>query len=343
MDTKQIAFVDVGVAKLIDAVCEEPAKDRVQIKTLYTTISNGTERANLMGDININASKRPDSTTPVFPRYSGYSESGIVTAVGENVTEFKVGDRVAGSWGVHKGMQTILAQNLVKVPDDVPMNIASLAHIATFPMAAVRKIRPSYGESAIVMGLGILGIFAIEFLKVAGMAPIIAADPNEGRRKLALEMGADYAIDPFDKDFTEKVKELTGGGVNAAIEVTGVGKALDQVLDCMARFGRVALLGCTRDSNFTIDYYRKVHGPGIELIGAHTIARPKLESREHCWTERDDKLAFFKLIKYGRIHPEKIIHEVHSPAEATEVYHRLAYDKDFPFGVQFKWNEEDEK
>ena len=343
MNTKQIAFTDIGVAQLVDAVCDAPEADRVQIRTVYTTISNGTERANLMGDLNINASKILSGTKPVFPRYSGYSESGIVTAVGKNVTEFKVGDRVAGSWGSHKGMQNILEKNLVKIPDDVPMDVASLANIATFPMAAVRKIRPQFGESAIVMGLGILGIFAIEFLKVAGMTPVIAVDPNENRRKLALEMGADYAMDPFEEGFSQKVKELTGGGANAAIEVTGVGKALNQVLDCMARFGRVALLGCTRNSDFTIDYYHKVHGPGIELIGAHTMARPELESHEHCWTERDDKIAFFKLIKYGRIHPEKIIHEVHAPTEATEVYHRLAYDKDFPFGVQFKWSEEDEK
>ena len=61
MNTKQIAFVDVGVAKLVDAVCEAPEKARVQIKTLYTTISGGTERANLLGDLNINASKLPDT------------------------------------------------------------------------------------------------------------------------------------------------------------------------------------------------------------------------------------------------------------------------------------------
>jgi hypothetical protein len=73
-----------------------------------------------------------------------------------------------------------------------------------------------------------------------------------------------------------------------AIEVTGNGGALDGVLDCMARFGRVALLGCTRSSDFTIDYYRKVHGPGITLIGAHTNARPQYESHHGWWTTADD-------------------------------------------------------
>ena len=81
-----------------------------------------------------------------------------------------------------------------------------------------------------------------------------------------------------ETDFSKKAKELTGGGAKVGIEVTGIGAGLDGILDCMARFGRVALLGCTRNKEFTIDYYRKVHGPGITLIGAHTNARPSCES-----------------------------------------------------------------
>ena len=73
---------------------------------------------------------------------------------------------------------------------------------------------------------------------------------------------------------TSPAKEISNGGVKVGIEVTGVGAALDGILDCMARFGRVALLECTRSSDFTIDYYRKVHGLGITLVGAHTNARP---------------------------------------------------------------------
>ncbi|MFR6641702.1 MAG: hypothetical protein ACLUSP_10635 [Christensenellales bacterium] len=68
---------------------------------------------------------------------------------------------------------------------------------------------------------------------------------------------------------------MTARGANVAVEVTGLGKGLDRVLDCMRKFGRVALLGCTRNSDFTIDHYRKVHGPGITPVGAHTAARPR--------------------------------------------------------------------
>ena len=120
------------------------------------------------------------------------------------------------------------------------------------------------------------------------------------------------------------------------IEVTGIGAGLDGILDCMARFGRVALLGCTRNKDFTIDYYRKVHGPGITLVGAHTQARPQYESSDGWWTQRDDIATTLKLTEMGRIKLSDMIDEIHSPAQAPEVYTRLANEKSFPM-VQFDW------
>ncbi len=186
------------------------------------------------------------------------------------------------------------------------------------------------------MGLGMLGLVAIPLLKTAGAAPIIAVDPVAEKREKALAIGADYALDPFAPDFAETAKKLTDGGAKVGIEVTGVGAGLDGILDCMARFGRVALLGCTRNKEFTIDYYRKVHGPGISLIGAHTNARPAEESAPGWWTRRDDMTAMLKLTQMGRLDLASLIDEVHTPLEAPEVYARLAREKAFPL-VQFDW------
>lgn len=95
-------------------------------------------------------------------------------------------------------------------------------------------------------------------------------------------MGADYAIDPLDKDFVSNVKEVTKGkGVNATAEVTGESVAMKQALECAAWMGRVSLLGCTRVSDTATDYYTQVHRPGIKLIGAHNFVRPKHESYPH--------------------------------------------------------------
>jgi threonine dehydrogenase-like Zn-dependent dehydrogenase len=211
-----------------------------------------------------------------------------------------------------------------------------MALISTFPLAAIRKTKLEIGESALVMGLGILGIFAVQELKAAGAYPIIAADPVKERREFALNMGADFAFDPTDEAFTKTVKRISGG-VNVCIEVTGLGIGLVQALDCMKRMGRVALLGCTRDSNFEIDYYGKVHGPGISLIGAHTMARPKKDSAPGLWTDEDDLRTILNLIKGKRLNFKDMICEIHSPAEAPTVFNRLSTEKNFPIGVLFDW------
>ena len=342
MDIRQIVFTDVNTAKLLDTqIPDELAPDEVAVKTVYSTVSAGTERANITGDPSVSAGASHDT---VFPRILGYCSSGIVIAVGKDVESVKVGDRVAMFWTKHQSINIRPEKDVIKIEDDsISLRTAALGFISSFPMAAIRKTRLEMGESAMVMGLGILGIIAVKLLKLAGAAPIIAADPNPRRRELALENGADYALDPLEEGFAERVKKITGGGVNVAIEVTGVGAGLNESLDCMAKFGRVALLGCTRNPNFNVDYYTKVHVPGITLIGAHTMARPDFESHPGWFTHRDDIKAILKLCAFGRLDLENIIEETHSPKDCPSVYERLVFDKNFPIGVQFDWRLLDEE
>ena len=339
MNHKKIVFTKVNCAELLEVECRKPSDTEVVVETVFSTISCGTERANITGDANISITSEENEPV-VFPRSSGYSSSGIVIAKGKNVTSVEVGDRVVMSWSSHQKINVLEEKNVVKIWDDnISMQAAALCHIATFPMAALRKTRLEIGESMMVMGLGILGLMAVQFAHAAGAVPVIAVDPVEERRQKALKFGADYAFDPFDPGFVQKVKEVTAGGVNAAIEVTGVGAGLNQCLDCMAKFGRVSLLGCTRDKNFTVDYYRKVHGPGITIVGAHTIARPGMESSPGYFTQRDDIKAILKLCAAGRINLKDMIEEVDSPMNCTEVYERLINDKNFPVVVQFDWRD----
>ena len=335
MKCKQIVFTKKDTAELLDVEVGELKPNEVMVKTMFSTISCGTERANITGDPNVNAC---GASGVVFPRMSGYNSAGIVVKKGADVKSVDIGDRVVVYWGFHKSYNTIPENNVVKIEDDSnSFETAAMSLIATFPMAAIRKTRVEMGESAIVMGLGILGMIAVKLLRAAGAAPVIAADPNPKRREIALQNGADYAFDPLCEDFADKVKEVTGGGVNVAIEVTGVGAGFNEALDCMAKFGRVALLGCTRNSDFTVDYYKKIHAPGITVIGAHTIARPDIESHPGWFTHRDDIKAVLKLCAGGRICLENLIEETHFPEECTQVYNRLVNDKNFPVVVQFDW------
>lgn len=335
MKTKQIVFTAPYKAELLEAGYLSPVGNEVTVELSYSAISSGTEKANLIGQRN--GRTVAEDATPVFPRRVGYSAAGRVIEVGDEVNDISVGDRVVVYWGLHKKRLTVKRSNVIKIPEGVSDAEASMSLISTFPLAAIRKAHLEIGESALVMGLGILGIFAVQELRAAGAYPIVAVDPIKERRDFAMKMGADIALDPTNEDFVDRVLAATDGGANVCIEVTGLGVGLIQALDCMKEMGRVALLGCTRSSKFEIDYYGKVHGRGISLIGAHTKARPKLESSAGLWTDEDDLKTVLNLIKSGRLNFKDMILEVCSPNDATEVYTRLANDKSFPIGVLFDW------
>ncbi|MBQ9915525.1 MAG: zinc-binding alcohol dehydrogenase [Clostridia bacterium] len=336
MEIKQIVFTKKDTAELLTktGTCGD---NEVCVKTAFSTVSCGTERANITGDPNVSIGAPGEA---FFPRYLGYSSSGVVTEIGKNVTSVKVGDRVAMFSSTHSSYNILPEYYVVKIEDDrVSLAEAAMSYIAIFPLAAIRKTRLEIGESCLVMGLGILGQLAVQEARAAGAVPIIACDLVAERREEALKNGADYALNPAEEGFAEKVKELTGGGVNVCIEVTGVGQGFDQALDCMARFGRVALLGCTRDKNFTIDYYRKIHGPGITVVGAHTMARPVYESSAGWFTAVDDIKAVLRLAGANRLNLKSMIAETHKPEDCPSVYTRLVNDRNFPPIVQFDWSE----
>lgn len=334
MDYRVIAFTDVNKAEIIEGSADIGEYD-ICVKTKISTVSCGTERANITGNLNVSISDDiPEKA--VFPRFCGYSSSGVVEDVGKKVTKFKIGDRVAMRGSIHRDFNIINEDCAVKIPDKISYEEAATAYISTFPAAAIRKTKVEFGESAAVMGLGVLGIMSVQLLHAAGAVPVIAVDPVKERRELALKFGADYAFDPTESDFVEKINKLTNG-VNVVIEVTGVGKGLQQALDIAAKFGRVALLGCTRDKNFTIDYYRKVHGKGVTIVGAHTLARPQVESSHGMFTHNDDMEAVLKLCEEKRINLKDIIGGTFSPNDCQKVYDSVINDRSFPPIVQFDW------
>jgi len=334
MNSKNIVFTRINTAEVLEEPVPALGESDVLVQLAVSSLSSGTERANLTGSKTISW-RRPEDSEAVFPRRLGYSSAGTVLEIGSAVTSVKPGDRVALSWSNYEQFCVMKESNVCPI-GDISFENAALFHIATFPLAAIRKCRLEIGESAIVMGMGMLGLMSLQLLKAAGAAPIIAVDPVPEKREKALQFGADYALDPFAPDFAATAKRLTNGGAQVGIEVTGVGAGLNGILDCMACYSRVALLGCTRSSDFSIDYYRKVHGPGITLIGAHTKARPVYESHPGWWIQQDDMQAMVRLTQLGRLNPAALVDETHSPEEAPEIFDRLAREKSFPL-VQFDW------
>ena len=110
---KRIVFTKQEVAKLLNYEVSEPEKNEVQVRLMVSTISSGTERANLMGSKTVSWCCPEEEAR--FPRYVGYSAAGIIIKVGENVENFAVGDRVALSWSTHSEVLNINAKNVHKL------------------------------------------------------------------------------------------------------------------------------------------------------------------------------------------------------------------------------------
>ncbi len=330
MNRKSIVFTKIREAELLEQPMPVLDADDVLVRMEYTVVSGGTERACLIGAPN---------TSQKFPMSLGYCGVGYVAEVGDKVTSVTPGDRVLVYHGIHSNYNVRKENEITKVTQDSVDSLeAAFVIIASMGLGGLRKLELELGESAMIMGLGLLGIFALQFARHSGAYPLIAADLNEDRRRLALELGADYALDPSAPDFVETVKAITGGkGVRATVEVTGVSAAMKQALECASYMGRISLLGCTRISDCAVDYYREVHCPGVKLIGAHNFVRPKVESYPHHWTHHDDCNAILNLIAGGRIQVRPILSRVCDPTEAKEIYQELCDDPKFPMGTVFDW------
>ena len=331
MQAKVIRFESKGQAVLADFELRAPGPGEVLIENEFSAVSAGTERANLLGLPNT-------CTTDGFPFIPGYSAVGRVAAVGDGVEGLQLGDLVVNNWSGHRSHAVKKASGLVKVAAGVQPLEASFAVIASFAFLGVRKLRVEIGESVMVAGLGILGVFAVQIAGRCGGQPVLAADFDPKRRELASRLGVDLALSPDDPDFKQKVMAVTDGkGVNAVVEVTGAAAALQQALEYIAFGGRVSLLGCTRVSDAPIDYYKYVHRRGITMVGSHTHTRPLVESAPGQWTEQDDYRTFMKLVAAKKLHVLPVISEIASPAEAPAVYARLAEASQPPLGIVFDW------
>ena len=264
-----VVFESIANAVLKPFDVPEPGAGQVLLENDYTVISAGTERANLMNLPNTSGS---------FPYYPGYCGVGRVIALGDGVEGVRVGDRALVNFTGHRSHALQSAADLTLVGDDRVESLdAAFVAIAAMGLQGVRKVRLELGESAMVIGLGLLGMFASQLARIDGAIPVIVSDLDPKRRDLALRLGADHASSPEEENISEKVKELTGGkGADAIVEVTGIAAALQQALTCVARKGRISLLGCTRIPDANIGFYRYVHLTGVSLIGAHTFVRHRL-------------------------------------------------------------------
>ncbi|WP_405685478.1 zinc-binding dehydrogenase [Streptomyces sp. NBC_01387] len=165
---------------------------------------------------------------------------------------------------------TVVAQeSLVPIPKDVPFTVASMFGCAVLTGAGAvintAALRP--GQSAVVYGLGGVGLSAVLGARAAGAYPIVAVDPVEEKRALALQLGATHAYAPADA--LAAIRELTSGGAELAVEAVGSPKVMAECLTAVARGGRVVSVGLPAPDRVLEVPALAFAGEGKSLLGSY--------------------------------------------------------------------------
>ncbi len=184
---------------------------------------------------------------PAFPFGPGSEVAGTISAIGEGVADFSVGDRVVGLPG-HSGFAEealVPVVTLAKVPDALPLEIAAALPIAycTSLLALEDKAHLQSGETLLVHGAsGGVGLTAVELGKALG-ARVIACASSQEKLEVAKRYGADELLNSQTDDIRVRVKELTGGkGADVIYDPVG-GEAFDVSLRCINFKGRILAIG----------------------------------------------------------------------------------------------------
>jgi len=332
-DAQIVCFSRPGEASLMSTQVPSPEIDEVLVEHEYSAISAGTERAQLLGEPN---------TPRRFPFHPGYSSVGTVVEVGSGVTQLSVGQRVFVPDHSHANICVTKAHQAVPIPHGVSPLEAVFTRIASFSLLSIRRSRLEIGESVVVVGTGMLGLFAVQLAMIGGALPIIAVGTSSARSQtrltLARNCGATHIANMEDQTTRDTIVSLCPDRHSAdlVVETSGSESGLAGALTYAGQAGRIMVAGCQRTMKNPIDVYSLIHMKGVSLIGAHANTRPPYNSSPGNWTAQRDYLTLLRLMEARRMSlPFKP--EVCSSDDITGLYERLASDPDFPLGAVIQW------
>ncbi len=270
-----------------DTILEEvPApqvrKGHILIKTTRTLVSAGTERMLVeFGKANLvqKALQQPDRVKQVLAKIKtdglkptvsavfnklgqplplGYCNVGRVIDVGEGVSDFKVGDRVASN-GPHAEFVCVPKNLVAHIPENVSDEEAAFTVIGSIGLQGIRLCNPQLGETIVVTGLGLIGLITAELLLANGCR-VIGIDPDAGKIELARQKGI-IAINPREtEDPVKQVADLTGQAGADGVIITASAKT-DEIIAQAARMsrkrGRIILIGVIGLNISRADFYEK--------------------------------------------------------------------------------------
>jgi predicted dehydrogenase/threonine dehydrogenase-like Zn-dependent dehydrogenase len=290
---------------------------------------------------------RLDSYTPL-----GYSLSGVVVAVGDGADGFKVGQRVAcagNQFALHADYNWVPKNMCVAVPENVSQLHASFTTVASIAMQGFRQSEARLGETACVIGLGLVGQILVQILCAAGIR-IVGIDVSEERCDLALLSGAVACGVPNQPSFDRMKARLfaltgaagadhifltAGGNTNQPVEVAAeLARDRARVVDigkCKLDLPWNAYYEKELDVRFSRSYGPGRYDPNYEERG---IDYPIGHVR---WTERRNMECVLDLLAANQLHLDVIITAVVPIDDAVAVYEKISSGELQGLGVVFRY------
>jgi predicted dehydrogenase/threonine dehydrogenase-like Zn-dependent dehydrogenase len=272
------------------------------------------------------------------PKPTGYSLAGIVLALGEGVTDIKLGDRVAAAGaGIANHAEFVdVPRNLVmRMPKGLDYKQASTVTLGSIAMQGVRRANIQLGEFVVVYGTGILGLIAVQLVKAAGGRGI-AVDLDPHRLELARKYGAERTIDlSVDPDPLKIIFHMTDGhGADVVIFTAATDKesALSQALAMTRKKGRLVMVGVYGKEVRREDLYKKEidflistsYGPGRydENYEQKGLDYPYAYVR---WTENRNMTEYLRLLATGTVDVTSMIEGVYPIADVVDAFEILKH------------------
>ena len=312
------------------------------VRTWYSLVSQGTEAANFTG---LDPGTRQPGTWNHYPHRPGYAAIGTVVATGADTggaAEFAVGDLIfAITKHASYGVADPGARPVVRLSPDDDLRTLILCRMAAIAMTGLRKSGSvDLGGRAIVVGLGLVGFFASQLLRLAGM-DVLGVDAADVRRvaAAAAELRATTAQEAGE---ARPMGVRRAEGPDLVIEASGSPAGLLLALELVRDGGEVVLLGTPRGTSVcdATDLTAAIHYRGLRVVGALEWLLPLRSSPWSArWSLYDSYHTLIGLFRSGALRLGGWQVRSARPADAHAVYSELADGPPCAHAVVFDWSQ----
>lgn len=284
----------------------------------------------------------------------GYSAAGRVSAVGEGVTAFRVGDRVACAgvgYASHAEVLSVPKNLCVRLPENVGFDAAAFGTLGAIALQGVRLAELTLGESVVVIGLGLIGQLTVQLLKAHGCR-VFGIDLDESKVELARRFGADGGCAPDDNAKRQVMDWSRGRGADAVL-ITAASQS-NQPVELAGEIsrakGRVVAVGAVGLTLPRQPYYNRELTFKISMSYGPGRYDPEYEERGHDypfgyvrWTEGRNIEAFLDLLAESRVDVEALITHRFNLTETAQAYKLITGEAGEPYlGVVLQYDMERE-